>query len=118
MPDGDTEPVIRELCQQIAAEENPGKLETLVKSLQNSVEIEHAETRLRLRLIAQQYRERIRSAPLGPRMLDVIRFLGLTPQRGKEPSENNFSENELKEKEGQDKERRNRDAQEKRSDAA
>ena len=108
MPDGKTEPVIRELCQQIAAEENPGKLETLVKSLQNSVEIEHEEARLRLRLIAQQYRERIRSAPLAPRMLDVIRFLGLTAQRGKGPRENKFGENEVKEKERQDREVRER----------
>jgi hypothetical protein len=103
MPDEKTELAIRELCQQIAAEENPGKLENLVKSLQHSVEIEHDETRLRLRLIAQQYRDRIRSAPLRHRMLDVIRFLGLTPHRGKISPEDKLLENELKEKEGQDK---------------
>lgn len=81
MPEGNAEPVIKELCKQIAAEENPGQLEHLVKSLQNTVAVERDETRLRLRWIAQQYRDRISAAPLGPRMLDVIRFLGLIPPR-------------------------------------
>ncbi|HEY4904850.1 MAG TPA: hypothetical protein VIH89_15360 [Candidatus Sulfotelmatobacter sp.] len=112
MPEGKPEPVIRELCKQIAAEENPGKLQSLVKSLQSSVEIEHDETRL----IARHYRDRIRSAPLGPRMLDVISFLGLTPPRGKRSPENKLGENELKEKEHQD-ERQDKDRQG-RTDAA
>jgi hypothetical protein len=71
---------IKDLCRQIAAEENPGKIKLLVNSLRDSVEVERDETRLRLRLIAQQYRKRIRSAPLKTKMLDVINFLGLVPQ--------------------------------------
>ncbi len=105
MPDGKPEPVIRELCQQIAAEKNPSKLEDLVKSLQDSVEIERDETRLRLRLIAQQYRERIRSSPRGTRMIDVISFLGLISHRGKRPPDNKPEENERKENERKEKER-------------
>jgi hypothetical protein len=45
------------------------------------VDVERDETRLRLRLIAQQYRKRIRSAPLKTKMIDVINFLGLVPSR-------------------------------------
>jgi hypothetical protein len=78
MSDAKSEPaVVQQLCAQIAAEENPGKVNHLVESLRNSVEIEREEARLRLRLIAQQYRQRIRSAPLKTKMLDVLRFLGL-----------------------------------------
>ena len=71
--------LIQQLCAEIAAEENPSKVNHLVESLRNSVDIEHAETRLRLRLIAQQYRERIQSAPLktATTMRDVLSFLGL-----------------------------------------
>jgi len=80
MPEVKAEPV-QELCKQIAAEENPGKLKHLVKSLRNTVDLEHEETRLRLRFIARQYRERLRSAPLRMNMADVISFLGLIPPR-------------------------------------
>jgi hypothetical protein len=72
---------IKDLCQQIVAEENPSKIKHLVNSLRNSVDVERDETRLRLRLIAQQYRKRIRSAPLKTKMIDVINFLGLVPSR-------------------------------------
>jgi hypothetical protein len=75
---------IQQLCAEIAAEENPSKVNHLVESLRNSVDIEHAETRLRLRLIAQQYRERIQSAPLktATTMRDVLSFLGLIRSHG------------------------------------
>jgi hypothetical protein len=69
---------VQQLCAEIAAEENPNKVNHLVESLRNSVDIEREEARLRLRLIAQQYRERMRSAPLKTKMLDVLGFLGLT----------------------------------------
>jgi hypothetical protein len=69
--------VVQQLCAEIAAEKNPNKVNDLVESLRNSVDIEHEEARLRLRLIAQQYRERIRSVPLKTTMLDVLGFLGL-----------------------------------------
>ena len=69
--------VVQQLCAEIAAEENPNKVIHLVASLRNSVDIEREEARLRLRLIAQQYRERMQSAPLKTKMLDVLGFLGL-----------------------------------------
>jgi len=85
MSDLKPEPAItKQLCDQIAAEENPGKVGDLVESLRSSVELERDEARLRLRLIAQQYRERIRSAPLRSKMFDVINFLGLIPSHSPE----------------------------------
>ncbi len=85
MSDLKPEPAItKQLCDQIAAEKNPGKVEDLVESLRTSVELERDEARLRLRLIAQQYRDRIRSAPLRSRMFDVINFLGLIPSHSPE----------------------------------
>lgn len=78
MSEARSEPaVVQQLCAEIAAEENPNKVNHLVESLRKSVEIEREEARLRLRLIAQQYRERIRSAPLRTTMFDVLSFLGL-----------------------------------------
>jgi hypothetical protein len=88
MPEVNSEsPAIKDLCEQISAEENPSKIQHLVNSLRNSVEVERDETRLRLRLIAQQYRQRIRSAPLRTKMLDVLNFLGLVPAQ--RPTEDN-----------------------------
>jgi hypothetical protein len=83
MSQGKSEPaVVKQLCAEIAAEENPNKVIHLVESLRNSVDIEHEEARLRLRLIAQQYRQRMQSAPLKTKMLDVLGFLGLVRSRG------------------------------------
>jgi hypothetical protein len=76
--------VVQQLCAEIAAEENPNKVIHLVASLRNSVDIEREEARLRLRLIAQQYRERMQSAPLKTKMLDVLGFLGLIRSRANE----------------------------------
>jgi hypothetical protein len=71
--------VVQQLCAEIAAEENPNKVIHLVASLRNSVDVEREEARLRLRLIARRYRQRMQSAPLKTKMLDV---LGLVRSRG------------------------------------
>ncbi|HEY6767903.1 MAG TPA: hypothetical protein VI386_24375 [Candidatus Sulfotelmatobacter sp.] len=77
------EPLIKPLCQEIAAEENPGKMKHLASDLRDAIENERDETRLRLRLIVRQYREKVASVPHKAGLVDVLSFLGLTSARQK-----------------------------------
>jgi hypothetical protein len=76
--------LIRNVCQRLAKEDDPGKIEMLAGELRNVVDTEQDETRLRLRYIAQRYRDRVRAvASQRPetehrsQLRAVIAFLGI-----------------------------------------
>jgi hypothetical protein len=72
------------VCQQLAKESDPGKIEKLAGELRSVVDTEQDEARLRLRYIAQRYRDRVRAAAgqrsgseRGLQLRALIAFLGI-----------------------------------------
>jgi hypothetical protein len=55
-----TDARIRTVCQRLAKEQDPGKIEKLAGELRRAVDTEQDEARIRLRYIAQRYHERLR----------------------------------------------------------
>ena len=74
---------IRSVCQRLAKEDDPGKIEKLAGELRNVVDTEQDEARIRLRYIAQRYRDRVRAVALrsepnrSSQLRAVIAFLGI-----------------------------------------
>ena len=56
----DSDACIRELCRQILEEQDPSKVQELLHSLQSTVRSYQDDTRMRMRYIANYYRDRIR----------------------------------------------------------
>ena len=81
----DTDDRIRTLCQQIAEEQDPDKVNQMCAALRHLLQVQHDATKLRLQNIAMRFGRQMRSAPAlssaaeesGSRMRALLSFLGL-----------------------------------------
>jgi hypothetical protein len=87
MPEPDVNTRIRELCQQILKEQDPGRVKELLDSLRGAVQAEQDETRLRMSYVAKHYRGRLQAVERrvnalstetkGTRIRALLDFLGI-----------------------------------------
>jgi lantibiotic modifying enzyme len=81
----DTDDRIRELCQQIAEEHDPDKVNEMCATLRHLLQVQHDTTKLRLQNIAMRFGRQMRSAPAlsfaaeesDSRLRALLSFLGL-----------------------------------------
>jgi hypothetical protein len=88
MPEVDTDTRIRDICQEILKEQDPIKVEELLRLLRSIVSSGQEDTRTRMSFIANYYRNQIRDVSHGrepagepvSRIPALLRFLGLRPE--------------------------------------